>query len=296
MRKSLLLGCACAISMFLLAACSGSGAESSQASSESGAGSEAVSSAEESSKESSADKADMAAIDADGVFTVGFDQDFPPMGFVDDNGEFTGFDLELAAEVAKRLGLEIKYQPIAWDAKEMEIESGNIDVIWNGFTTNGREDDYTWSKPYMENKQVFVVSKDSGITKVEDLKGKKVEVQVDSSGEKALADNKELADTFARLVTTADYNTAFQDLEMGATDAVAMDIIVAGYQLKKRGDDKYIILEEEPIASEEYGIGFKKGNTALRDAVDATLVEMAADGTLKSVSEKWFDTDVTTIK
>ena len=296
MRKSLLLGCACAMSMFLLAACSGSGAESSQASSESGAGSEAVSSAEESSKESSADKADTSAIDADGVFTVGFDQDFPPMGFVDDNGEFTGFDLELAAEVAKRLGLEIKYQPIAWDAKEMEIESGNIDVIWNGFTTNGREDYYTWSKPYMENKQVFVVSKDSGITKVEDLKGKKVEVQVDSSGEKALADNKELADTFASLVTTADYNTAFQDLEMGATDAVAMDIIVAGYQLKKRGDDKYIILEEEPIASEEYGIGFKKGNTALRDAVDATLVEMAADGTLKSVSEKWFDTDVTTIK
>ena len=218
------------------------------------------------------------------------------MGFVGDDGEFTGFDLELAAEVAKRLGMEIKYQPIAWDAKEMEIESGNIDVIWNGFTTNGRENDYTWSKPYMENKQVFVVSKDSGITKVEDLKGKKVEVQVDSSGEKALAENKELSDSFAELITTADYNTAFQDLEMGATDAVAMDIIVAGYQLKKRGDGKYIILEDEPISTEEYGIGFKKGNTALRDAVDATLVEMAADKTLKSISEKWFDTDVTIIK
>ena len=178
----------------------------------------------------------------------------------------------------------------------MEIESGNIDVIWNGFTITGRENDYTWSKPYMENKQVFVVSKDSGITKVEDLKGKRVEVQVDSSGEKALAENKELSDSFAELITTADYNTAFQDLEMGATDAVAMDIIVAGYQLKKRGDGKYIILEDEPISTEEYGIGFKKGNTALRDAVDWTLVEMAADGTLKSVSEKWFDTDVTTIK
>ena len=148
----------------------------------------------------------------------------------------------------------------------------------------------------MENKQVFVVSKDSGITKVEELKGKKVEVQVDSSGEKALAENKELSDSFAELITTADYNTAFQDLEMGATDAVAMDIIVAAYQLKKRGDGKYIILENEPISTEEYGIGFKKGNTALRDAVDAKLVEMAADGTLKSVSEKWFDTDVTTIK
>ncbi len=293
MRKNLLLGCVCAISVFLLAACSGGSTESSQTSSESAASSESTSSAEASSKES---KADTAAIDADGVFTVGFDQDFPPMGFVGDDGEFTGFDLELAAEVAKRLGMEIKYQPIAWDAKEMEIESGNIDVIWNGFTTNGRENDYTWSKPYMENKQVFVVSKDSGITKVEDLKGKKVEVQVDSSGEKALAENKELSDSFAELITTADYNTAFQDLEMGATDAVAMDIIVAGYQLKKRGDGKYIILEDEPISTEEYGIGFKKGNTALRDAVDVTLVEMAADKTLKSISEKWFDTDVTIIK
>ena len=293
MRKNLLLGCVCAISVFLLAACSGGSTESSQTSSESAASSESTSSAEASSKES---KADTAAIDADAVFTVGFDQDFPPMGFVGDDGEFTGFDLELAAEVAKRLGMEIKYQPIAWDAKEMEIESGNIDVIWNGFTTNGRENDYTWSKPYMENKQVFVVSKDSGITKVEDLKGKKVEVQVDSSGEKALAENKELSDSFAELITTADYNTAFQDLEMGATDAVAMDIIVAGYQLKKRGDGKYIILEDEPISTEEYGIGFKKGNTALRDAVDATLVEMAADKTLKSISEKWFDTDVTIIK
>ena len=293
MRKNLLLGYVCAISVFLLAACSGGSTESSQTSSESAASSESTSSAEASSKES---KADTAAIDADGVFTVGFDQDFPPMGFVGDDGEFTGFDLELAAEVAKRLGMEIKYQPIAWDAKEMEIESGNIDVIWNGFTTNGRENDYTWSKPYMENKQVFVVSKDSGITKVEDLKGKKVEVQVDSSGEKALAENKELSDSFAELITTADYNTAFQDLEMGATDAVAMDIIVAGYQLKKRGDGKYIILEDEPISTEEYGIGFKKGNTALRDAVDATLVEMAADKTLKSISEKWFDTDVTIIK
>ena len=219
MRKNLLLGCACVMSMFLLAACSGGSAESSQASSESSASAEATSSAETSSKESGADTA---AIDADGVFTVGFDQDFPPMGFVDDNGEFTGFDLELAAEVAKRLGMEIKYQPIAWDAKEMEIESGNIDVIWNGFTSTGRENDYTWSKPYMENKQVFVVSKDSGITKVEELKGKKVEVQADSSGEKALAENKELSDSFAELITTADYNTAFQDLEMGATDAVAM--------------------------------------------------------------------------
>ena len=121
-----------------------------------------------------------------GTLIVGFDQDFPPMGFMGDDGEYTGFDLELAQEVAKRLGLEYKAQPIAWDSKDMELEAGNIDCIWNGFTMTGREDDYTWSEPYMANTQVFVVAKDSGIASQEDLAGKIVECQVDSSAEAAL--------------------------------------------------------------------------------------------------------------
>ena len=107
-----------------------------------------------------------------GTLIVGFDQDFPPMGFVGDNGEYTGFDLELAQEVAKRLGLEYKAQPIAWDSKDMELESGNIDCIWNGFTMTGREDDYTWTEPYMANQQVFVVANDSDINSQADLAGK----------------------------------------------------------------------------------------------------------------------------
>ena len=230
---------------------------------------------------------------AGGTLIVGFDQDFPPMGFVGDNGEYTGFDLDLAKEVASRLGLEYKAQPIAWDSKDMELESGNIDCIWNGFTITGREDDYTWTTPYMANKQVFVVANDSDIKSQADLAGKVVEVQADSSAEAALKENQDLANTFGQLLTTPDYNTAFMDLEQGAVDAVAMDVIVAGYQIKQRNADFKIL--DDSLSEEEYGVGFKKGNTELRDKVQATLEEMAADGTLAKISDEWFGEDVTTI-
>ena len=228
-----------------------------------------------------------------GTLIVGFDQDFPPMGFVGDDGEYTGFDLDLAKEVAKRLGLEYKAQPIAWDSKDMELESGNIDCIWNGFTMTGREDDYTWTEPYMANQQVFVVANDSDINSQADLAGKIVEVQADSSAEAALKEAPELTATFKELLTTADYNTAFMDLEQGAVDAIAMDVIVAGYQIQQRNADFKIL--DDSLSEEEYGVGFKKGNTELRDKVQSTLEEMAEDGTLQEVSEKWFSKDVTTI-
>ena len=228
-----------------------------------------------------------------GTLIVGFDQDFPPMGFVGDDGEYTGFDLELAQEVAKRLGLEYKAQPIAWDSKDMELESGNIDCIWNGFTMTGREDDYTWTEPYMANQQVFVVANDSDINSQADLAGKIVEVQADSSAEAALKEAPELTATFKELLTTADYNTAFMDLEQGAVDAIAMDVIVAGYQIQQRNADFKIL--DDSLSEEEYGVGFKKGNTELRDKVQSTLEEMTEDGTLQEVSEKWFSKDVTTI-
>ena len=253
--------------------------------------------AEETSAEASAESAESAEATGDhaGKFIVGFDQDFPPMGFVGDDGQYTGFDLDLAKEVASRLNLEFVPQPIAWDSKDMELNSGTIDCIWNGFTMNGREDAYTWSEPYMNNSQVVVVSADSGIEKLDDLAGKIVEVQADSSAEAALKDNTELSSTFGTLQTTPDYNTAFMDLEMGSVDAIAMDVIVAGYQIEQRGEsDKYVILDET-LSSEEYGIGFKKGNEELRDKVQGALDEMAADGTMAEISEKWFGRDVTTI-
>ena len=227
------------------------------------------------------------------TFTVGFDQNFPPMGFVGDDGEYTGFDLDLAKEVCERQGWEFVPQPIAWETKDATLNSGEIDCIWNGFTMNGREDEYTWSDPYLDNQQVFVVRSDSGIESEEDLAGKIVDVQTESSAQAALDDNPELADTFGTLQVIPDYDTGFMELESGAVDAVAMDIVVASYQIESRGADFTIL--GESIATEEYGIGFAKGNEALRDTVQATLEEMAADGTMAEISEKWFGEDITTI-
>lgn len=252
-------------------------------------------SADTSAVESKSDDTATAASENKSTFTVGFDQDFPPMGFVGDDGEFTGFDLELATEVAKRMGKEIKYQPISWDAKDMELTSGNIDCIWNGFSIQGREDKYTWSKPYMKNDQVFVVKSDSSIDSIEDLAGKTVEVQTDSSAEAALKENTELANTFGKLQTVADYNTGFMDLEMGGVDAIAMDSVVANYQITKRGGNGFTVLDT-PLSSEEYGIGFKLGNETLKNEVQKALEDMKADGTMKTISEKWFGKDVTTLE
>ena len=294
MKKRLMSFALASVMALSLAGCGGGTAATTAAQTEAETKAEAAETTAETEAAASEQEQTEAAPEGGGdTLIVGFDQDFPPMGFLGDDGEYTGFDLELAQEVAKRLGLEYKPQPIAWDSKDMELESGNIDCIWNGFTITGREDDYTWSEPYMANTQVFVVGKDSGIASQADLAGKIVECQTDSSAEAALKDVPDLTSTFKQLLTTADYNTAFMDLEQGAVDAIAMDVIVAGYQIKQRNAD-FVILEDS-LSAEEYGVGFKKGNTELRDKVQATLEEMAADGTLKTISEKWFGEDVTII-
>ena len=227
----------------------------------------------------------------DNTFIVGFDAEFPPYGYKDDNGEYVGFDLDLAQEVCDRNGWTLKKQPIEWNSKDMELNSGSISCIWNGFTMNGREDDYTWTKPYVDNSQVVVVRKDSGITQLSDLSGKVVVVQADSSalaaltGEDASEENKALCETFKDLQQVGDYNSAFMNLESGAVNAICMDIGVANYEIESRGD-KFMMLEDR-LSSEEYGIGFKKGNTELRDKVQATLLDMLADGTFDEIAEKW---------
>ena len=235
---------------------------------------------------------------SDKTFTVGFDAEFPPYGYRDDNGEYVGFDLDLAAEVCKRQGWELVKQPIDWDAKDMELSSGAIDCIWNGFTMNGREDAYTWTEPYVDNSQVFVVAAASGVQNKEELAGKVVAVQKDSSALAALndeenADNIALRDSFAQLIEYADYNTAFMDLEQGAVDAVAIDIGVAQYQIAQREAGKFVMLqgEDNKLAVEQYAVGFLKGNDELRDTVQKTLDEMAADGTFTQIAEKWGLTD-----
>lgn len=227
-------------------------------------------------------------------FVVGFDAEFPPMGFVDEDGSYTGFDLDLAAEVASRLDMEFVAQPIAWDSKDSELSSGNIDCIWNGFTISGREDAYTWTEAYMANNQVVVVRADSGIATLADLEGKVVAVQKDSSGLAALEENADLTATFGELIQTDDYLNAMMELESGSVDAIVMDEIVARYQIQTSGMNFSVL--DESIASEEYGVGFALGNTELRDQVQTALEEMAADGTLERISNEWFGENVTIIE
>ena len=213
----------------------------------------------------SASSAGAASSSADGTttFTVGFDAEYPPYGYMDDEtGDYTGFDLN----------------------------SGAIDCIWNGFTMNGREDDYTWSDPYVDNSQVMVVSENSGINSLSDLAGKTVGVQAASAALDLLQSEeeggqKELADTFAALQQFPDYNNAFVELQAGSIDAVAMDIGVAKYQLESRGEG-YKILDEH-LNSEKYAIGFKKGNTELCDKVNEGLQQVLADGTFDKLAEKY---------
>ena len=227
---------------------------------------------------------------SDKQFIVGFDAEYPPYGYKDDNGEYVGFDLDLAQEVCARNGWELVKQPIDWDSKDMELNSGSIDCIWNGFTMTGREDDYTWSKPYVDNSIVVVVKEGSGIEKKEDLAGKVVAVQADSSGLAALTDeedneeNLKLAASFSDLQQVADYNTAFMNLEAGAVDSIVVDIGVADYQLESRTG--FAMLDDK-IRTEQYAVGFKLGNEELRDQVQSTLDEMVKDGTFDDVAKKW---------
>lgn len=301
MKKKIISCLLAAMTAAALAGC-GSGNTSSGSSAASSAGAESASSgssAESSSSSASAEStssADSSSAEAgdvpegleDGVLTVGFDAEYPPYGYMGEDGEYTGFDLELAQAVCDLEGWELEKKPIAWDSKDMELESGSIDCIWNGFTMTGRESEYTFSVPYVDNSQVIVVSESSGIETFEDLAGKTVGVQAASAALEVLQDEegqKALADTFASLNEFADYNTAFTELQAGALDALAIDIGVAKYQLESRGEGFKML--DETLNSEEYAIAFKLGNESLRDAIDEDLQTLTDDGTVQELAEKY---------
>ncbi len=222
------------------------------------------------------------------TFTVGFDAEYPPYGYMDENGEYVGFDLDLAAALCELEGWTLVKTPIDWASKDATLNAGDIDCIWNGFTMDGRENDYEWSRPYIDNSQVIVVAKNSGITTPEDLAGKTVGVQAGSAALAVLEDpeqKKDLADTFGALNQFADYNTAFTELLAGALDAVAIDIGVAQYQIQSRGDG-YTILAES-LNREKYAVGAKKGNTELIGIIDKDLKILYDNGTVKALAEKY---------
>ena len=218
---------------------------------------------------------------------VGFDAEFPPFGYIAEDGSYDGFDLAMAARLCERLGWDFEAVAIDWNSKDAELSSGNINCIWNGFTYTGREEDYTWSDPYVDNAIVLVVKADAGIASMADLAGKTVMAQAGSSAVDAIADNADFAASLKEVVELADYNTGFMELKQGTVDAVAADRGVAAFQIANNEGD-YVILGE-PISSEQYAVGFLKGNTELRDAVNKELLAMAADGTMMKIAQDYVD-------
>jgi polar amino acid transport system substrate-binding protein len=234
-------------------------------------------------------------IKAKGNLILGLDDAFPPMGFKDDNQEIVGFDIDVAREVCKRMGVELKIQPISWDAKELELSTKNIDCIWNGMTYNkDRAKSMTLTMPYMKNTQIAVVLADSNINTLKDLAGKTVVIQNGSTASDAIDANKEFKDSLKDLVKVDDNVQALLDLKVSGSDAVVMDEVVARYYTEKEAGTYKIL--DETLADEDYVVGFRKSDESLCTEVEKYLKEMAGDGTLAKISETWFGKDLTTVK
>lgn len=219
---------------------------------------------------------------------IGFNSQFPPFGYQDDNGNYTGFDLDLAKEVCKRNNWTYVPQPIIdWNSKQMELDGGEIDCIWSEFTINGREDNYTWSEPYFNNTKVIIVKENSTISSISDLKGKTIEIQQGSSFLNVLKNNKTLDDMLGEVNEVDGYDTALMDLESGVCDAVICDSGLGYFKVVEEFNGADFKVLDESISSEQYGIGFKKGNTELRDQVQKTLDEMFEDGTVDEIAQNY---------
>ena len=222
---------------------------------------------------------------------VGMDDAFAPMGFKDENGEITGFDVELAKAICEKLNKKIVFQPIDWTMKETELKSGNIDLIWNGYTINEeRKKKVDFSVPYLKNKQVIVTLSNSDIKVKKDLEGKKVGAQNESSAISAMEKEEDLYNSFngGSAITFEDNNQALMDLEAGRIDAVVADEILVRYYIRLKGEDKFNILDDN-FGEEEYGVGIRKGDTEMVDAFNKAYKELQDDGTLAKISTKWFD-------
>jgi polar amino acid transport system substrate-binding protein len=226
-----------------------------------------------------------------GVFVLGLDDSFPPMGFRDKAGEITGFDIDLAKEVCKRMGVELKMQPIDWNAKILDLNSKGIDVIWNGLTiTPERKGKVEFSKPYIANRQIIIVKAGSGIDTKADLAGKSVGIQMGSSADDAVKGDAKTMKSLSEVVKFEDNVQALMDLEIGRLDAVVVDEILGRYYISKK--EGVFAVATDYFAEEEYGIGFRKGDKAFAAEVNRIMDEMAKDGAAAAISVKWFGKDI----
>jgi polar amino acid transport system substrate-binding protein len=219
---------------------------------------------------------------------MGLDDTFAPMGFRDEKGELVGFDIDLANEVSERIKTKIEFQPIDWSMKETELNQGNIDFIWNGYTvTEERKEKVSFTKPYLENSQIIVTMADSAVNTKADLKDKMIAVQAESSALDAINAEPDFVASVKELVEFSTNNEAFNDLEAGRSDALVVDEVLARYYMKQKGQEKYKVLEEN-FGDEEYAVGLRKDDTELLAKVDAALEEMKSDGTYEEIYSKWF--------
>lgn len=242
--------------------------------------------------ESKADESYDKVIEA-GKLVLGLDATFKPMGYTDENDNIVGFDIDLATEVCNRLGVKLETYGVNWDTKEIDLDAGTIDCIWNGLSVSpARKEQMLMSDPYMKNEMIFTVNSDSELKTLDDLKGKTIAVQNGSTAQEILAKSDLAADiTVNELATNVE---ALNQLEMGMCDAVFLDSVVAKYEINT--SKKAFTIMEEGLEEEEYAIGFRKGDQALCDKVEEVLSEMKADGTVEKLSTKWFGSDITTIK
>lgn len=222
---------------------------------------------------------------------VGLDDNFPPMGFRDDKNTIVGFDVDMAKEAAKRLGMEVEFKPIDWNSKEAELSSKRIDMLWNGLTiTEKRKQNILFSSPYMENRQIIIVAAGSAIKSKADLAGKIVGAQDGSSSVEAVEKDADTLNSFKEFKKFPDNVAALMDLKTGRLDAVVVDEIVGRYYTSKKSGE-YAILTEH-FGSEEYGVGLRKEDKELQTKLQKALDDMKKDGTSANISKKWFDADI----
>ena len=230
--------------------------------------------------------------------TVGFDNTFVPMGFEEKNGNYAGFDIELAKYVSKKLGITVHFQPIDWDMKETELQNGTIDAIWNGYSaTDERREKVAFTIPYMQNTQILVVKKTSGIHSVEDMKGKVLGAQNGSSG---MLDFEEHPEVLKNRVKGGDadqyqsVNEAIIDLKNDRIDALLIDRVYADYYLTTEGiADEYDTIPSG-FESESFAVGVRPADKKLLEALNQAFKELYQEGIFQQISEKWFGEDVAT--
>ncbi|WP_455383053.1 amino acid ABC transporter substrate-binding protein [Salinispira pacifica] len=245
-------------------------------------------------KESSGPDRSLSTIQSRGQMVLGLDDAFPPMGYRNEDNKIVGYDIDLATEVAKRMGVELVLQPIDWNAKEQELNTGKIDCIWNGFTiTDDREKVMAFTAPYLRNSQVLVVKGDSPYRSMADLSGRTVGLQAGSSAADALDSAASFKSSLKGVVEFKDNLTATMDLEIGGVDAVLMDSVVANFNIKQSGKDFRVL--GDSLAAENYGVGFRKNDVALRNEVQKQLEAMAADGTMADITTRWFGSDISVV-